>query len=75
MSVGESIAEGLQTYNDYTDIADYAKTPICWCFDNNVMFIHSVNGYEYAIYPKVAPSRADAATMFRKLDYVLKHQD
>lgn len=75
VSVGESIAEGLQTYNDYTDIADYAKTPICWCFDNNVMFIHSVNGYEYAIYPKVAPSRADTATMFRKLDYVLKHQD
>ena len=75
VSVGESIAEGLQTYNDYTDIADYAKTPICWCFDNNVMFIHSVNGYEYAIYPKVAPSRADTATMFRKLDYVLKYQD
>ena len=75
VSVGESLSEGLQSYNDYTDIADYAKTPVCWCFDNNVMFIHSVNGYEYAIYPKVAPSRADTATMFWKLDYVLKHQD
>ena len=75
VSVSESNAEALRSYNDYTDIADYAKTPICWCFDNNVMFIHSVNGYEYALYPKVAPSRADTATMFWKLDYVLKHQD
>ena len=37
------------------------------------MFIHSVNGYEYAIYPKVAPSRADTATMFFKFSYVLNN--
>ena len=63
----------LESYNDYSDISDYAKIPVAWCFDENVMFIHSVNGYEYAIYPKVAPSRANTATMFLKFSYELNN--
>lgn len=67
------VSIGLDSYNDYDEIADYAKIPVAWCFDENVMFIHSVNGYEYAIYPKVAPTRADTATMFWKFSYVLNN--
>ena len=67
------VSTGLDSYNDYDEIADYAKIPVAWCFDENVMFIHSVNGYEYAIYPKVAPTRADTATMFWKFSYVLNN--
>ena len=67
------ISSALEGYNDLSDISDYAKTPVAWCFKENVMFIHSLNGYEYAIYPKVAPTRADTATMFWKFDYVLKN--
>ncbi len=67
------IVSALEGYNDYSDISDYAKIPVAWCFKENVMFIHSVNGYEYAIYPKVAPTRADTATMFWKFDYVLNN--
>ena len=63
----------LESYNDYSDISDYAKIPVAWCFDENVMFIHSVNGYEYAIYPKIAPSRANTATMFLKFSYELNN--
>ena len=66
---------GLDNYNDYSDISDYAKIPVAWCFDENIMFIHSVNGYEYAIYPKVAPTRADTATMFSKFSYELNNND
>ena len=65
------IVSALEGYNDYSDISDYAKLPVAWCFKESVMFIHSVNGYEYAIYPKVAPSRADTATMFLKFSYEL----
>lgn len=65
--------EALEGYNDYADIADYAKLPIAWCFDENVMYIHSVNGYEYALYPKIAPSRANTATMFLKFSYVINN--
>ena len=65
------IVSALECYNDYSDISDYAKTSVAWCFNEGVMFIHSVNGYEYAIYPKVAPSRADTATMFLKFSYEL----
>ncbi len=65
------IVSALEGYNDYSDISDYAKTSVAWCFNEGVMFIHSVNGYEYAIYPKVAPSRADTATMFLKFSYEL----
>ena len=67
------IVSALEGYNDYSDISEYAKIPVAWCFDENVMFIHSVNGYEYAIYPKVAPSRADTATMFWKYAYVIQN--
>lgn len=67
------VSTGLDSYNDYDEIADYAKIPVEWCFDENVMFIHSLNGYEYAIYPKIAPSRADTATMFWKFSYVLNN--
>ncbi len=67
------ISSALEGYNDYSDISDYAKVPVAWCFKEGVMFIHSVNGYEYAIYPKVAPSRADTATMFFKFSYVLNN--
>ena len=67
------ISSALEGYNDYSDISDYAKIPITWCFDENVMFIHSVNGYEYAIYPKIAPSRAAVATMFWKFSYELNN--
>ena len=67
------ISSALEGYNDYSDISDYAKIPVAWCFKEGVMFIHSVNGYEYAIYPKVAPSRADTATMFFKFSYVLNN--
>ena len=71
MSIDDSYA--LDSYNDFADISDYAKIPVAWCFKENVMFIHSVNGYEYAIYPKVAPSRADTATMFWKFSYELEN--
>ena len=67
------IVSALEGYNDYSDISDYAKLPVAWCFKESVMFIHSVNGYEYAIYPKVAPSRADTATMFLKFSYELNN--
>lgn len=70
---GSGTPEALESYNDYADIADYAKLPIAWCFDENVMYIHSVNGYEYALYPKIAPSRADTATMFLKFSYVINN--
>ncbi len=74
VSLGDSgISTALESYNDYSDISDYAKTPVAWCFKENVMFIHSLNGYEYAIYPKAAPSRADTATMFSKFAYVLNN--
>ncbi len=66
---------GLDNYNDYSDISDYAKIPVAWCFKENIMFIHSVNGYEYAIYPKIAPTRADTATMFSKFSYELNNND
>lgn len=66
---------GLDNYNDYSDISDYAKIPVAWCFKENIIFIHSVNGYEYAIYPKIAPTRADTATMFSKFSYELNNND
>ena len=67
------ISSAIEGYNDFSDISDYAKVPVAWCFKENVMFIHSLNGYEYAIYPKAAPSRADTATMFLKFAYVLNN--
>ena len=74
VSLGDSdISSALEGYNDYSDISDYAKIPVAWCFKESVMFIHSLNGYEYAIYPKVAPSRADTATMFWKFSYELNN--
>ena len=68
-----NVSSGLDSYNDYSEISDYAKNAVEWCFDENVMFIYSVNGYEYVIYPKVAPSRADTATMFWKFSYELNN--
>ena len=69
------IVSAISGYNDYSDISDYAKIPVAWCFKENIMFIHSLNGYEYAIYPKVAPTRADTATMFSKFSYELNNND
>lgn len=74
VSIDDSgISSALEGYNDYSDISDYAKIPVAWCFKESVMFIHSVSGYEYAIYPKAAPSRADTATMFWKFAYELNN--
>lgn len=73
VSLDSGTSSALESYNDYSDISDYAKIPVAWCFDKNVMFIHSVNGYEYAIYPKVAPTRAATATMFWKFSYELNN--
>lgn len=72
VSIDDSdISSALAGHNDYQDISEYAKIPVAWCFKEGIMFIHSVTGYEYAIYPKVAPTRADTATMFSKFSYVL----
>ena len=60
-------------YSDKNDISDYAVVPMSWCFERNIMFIHSPNGYEYSIFPKVTPTRADTATMFWKFSYVLNN--
>ena len=60
-------------YNDKGEISDYALTPMNWCFSEGIMFIHSPNGYEYSICPKVAPTRADTATMFWKFSYVIEN--
>ena len=73
MSVGDGWDLSKSDYNDSGDIADYALSAMNWCFEKGIMYIHSVNGYEYAIYPKVAPSRADTATMFLKFSYVLNN--
>ena len=74
VSIDDSdIYSAIEGYNDFADISDYAKIPVAWCFKENVMFIHSLNGYEYAIYPKAAPSRADTATMFFKFSYELNN--
>ncbi len=74
VSIDDSgISSALEGYNDYSDISDYAKIPVAWCFKESVMFIHSVSGYEYAIYPKVTPTRADTATMFWKFAYELNN--
>ncbi len=67
------ISSALESYNDFSDISDYAKIPVAWCFKEGIMFIHSVNGYEYAIYPKVSPTRANTATMFWKFSYELNN--
>lgn len=70
VSVAEDYS-ALSSYNDFSEISAYAIKPIVWCFDENVMFIYSPNGYEYSICPKIAPSRCETATMFRKFSYVL----
>ncbi len=67
------ISSALESYNDFSDISDYAKIPVAWCFKEGIMFIHSVNGYEYAVYPKVSPTRANTATMFWKFSYELNN--
>lgn len=74
VSLGDSgISSALEGYNDYSDISDYAKILVAWCFNKGIMFIHSLNGYEYAIYPKAAQSRAATATMFWKFSYELNN--
>lgn len=48
VSIDDSgISSALEGYNDYSDISDYAKVPVAWCFEENVMFIHSINGYDH----------------------------
>ena len=71
VSVEEGWNLSQTDYRDKTAIADYALTPMNWCFGKGVMFIHSPDGYEYLICPKLAPSRADTATMFKKFSYEL----
>lgn len=73
LSVDEGWDLSQTDYNDKVEISDYALTPMNWCFNRHIMFIHSTNGYEYSICPKVAPTRADTATMFWNFDYVLKN--
>lgn len=67
----EDISSAIGGYNGFADISDYAKVPVAWCFRESIMFLYSLNGYEYEIYPNVAPSRADTATMFSKFSYQL----
>ena len=73
MSVDESWSEALKADNDYTEIADYAKTAVEWCYEHNIMFTYSLDGYAYSICPKAAPSRADTATLFYNFSYELNH--
>ena len=69
----EDISSAIGGYNGFEDISDYAKIPVAWCFNKNIMSIYSLNGYEYEIYPKAAPTRAETATMFSKLSYELNN--
>ena len=73
LDIDEGLDLSQSGYNDAGEIADYALTPMNWCFSRSVMFIHSPNGYEYSICPKVAPTRADTATMFWKFSYVMNN--
>lgn len=73
MSIDEGWELSQSGYNDAGEIADYALTPMNWCFSRHIMFIHSPNGYEYSICPRVAPTRADTATMFWNFSYVLNN--
>lgn len=73
LSVDEGWDLSQTDYNDKDEISDYALKPMNWCFSRHVMFIHSTNGYEYSICPKVAPTRADTATMFWNFSYVLNN--
>lgn len=73
MTVDEGWDLSQTSYNDKDEISDYALTPMNWCFNRHIMFIHSTNGYEYSICPKIAPSRADTATMFFNFSYVLNN--
>ncbi len=71
MSVDEGWDLSSTDYNDKGEISSYALEPMNWCFSRHIMFIHSPNGYEYSICPKIAPTRADTATMFEKFSYQL----
>lgn len=71
MSYDEGWDLSQTDYNDKGEIADYALAPMNWCFARHIMSIYSLNGYEYALYPKAAPTRAETATMFWKLSYEL----
>ena len=67
----DDYGDGIFSYRDADEIADYARTPMKWCFDQNVMFLYSPDGYEYLLGPKAAPTRAQTASMFRQLSFVL----
>ena len=71
LSIDEGWDLSQSTYNDKDEIADYALIPMNWCFGRNIMFIHSPNGYEYSICPKLAPTRGDTALLFEKFAYEL----
>ncbi len=72
-SLDENLNLSKADYNDKNEISDYALIPMSWCFARNVMFEYSADRYEYAIYPNVAPTRADTATLFWKYSYVLNN--
>ena len=73
MTVSESWREALKTDNDYTEIADYAKSAVEWCYEHHILFTYSLDGYAYSICPKAAPTRAETATLFYNFDYELNH--
>ena len=72
-NIDESLNLLQSDYNDRNDISNYAVIPMSWCFADNIMFLHSLDGYEYKIYPKIAPTRAETATMFWKFSYLLNN--
>ncbi len=69
----EDVSSAIGGYSDFADISDYARIPVAWCFGKNVMFLCSLDGYEYAVNPKAAPTRAETATMFYKFSYLLNN--
>lgn len=73
ISLDETLNLSKSDYNDRNEISDYALIPMSWCFAENIMFLYSPDGYEYAIYPKVSPTRAETATMFYKFSYVINN--
>ena len=73
MTVEDSWDLSKSTYRDNVEIADYALTPMNWCFNHHIMFIYidKSHGYEGLIAPKVAPTRAETAALFWQFGILL----
>lgn len=73
MTVEDSWDLSKSTYRDNIEIADYALTPMNWCFNHHIMFIYidKSHGYEGLIAPKVAPTRAETAALFWQFGILL----